>query len=137
MNVVKISPNWALQLIKITLALLITYILSIATPMEFKSVGIIIFPLFLVISLFNIMQLRFLHCYKAGINYSRGVGKQYINADEIKSLSFRRYAIITEFCQGFLPIGRYFEIADIIANMTGILIAFFLSKIHILKNKHS
>jgi VanZ family protein len=46
-------------------------------------------------------------------------------------------AIITEFCQGFLPIGRYFEIADIIANMTGILIAFFLSKIHILKNKHS
>ncbi|KTF13732.1 hypothetical protein [Pseudoalteromonas sp. H105] len=98
MNVVKISPNWTLQLIKITLALLITYILSIATPMEFKSVGIIIFPLFLVISLFNIMQLRFLHCYKAGINYSRGVGKQYINADEIKSLSFRRYAIITEFC---------------------------------------
>ena len=46
-------------------------------------------------------------------------------------------AIITEFCQGFLPIGRYFEIADIIANMTGILIAFFLSKIHIFKNKHS
>ena len=46
-------------------------------------------------------------------------------------------AIITEFCQGFLPIGRFFEIADIIANMTGILIAFFLSKIHILKNKHS
>ena len=44
-------------------------------------------------------------------------------------------AIITEFCQGFLPIGRYFEIADIIANMTGIIIAIFLGKSFILKNK--
>jgi len=44
-------------------------------------------------------------------------------------------AIITEFCQVFLPIGRYFEIADIIANMTGIIIAIFLGKSFILKNK--
>lgn len=44
-------------------------------------------------------------------------------------------AIITEFFQGFLPIGRYFEIADIIANMTGILIGIFLGKSFILKNK--
>jgi VanZ family protein len=58
-----------------------------------------------------------------------------LNWNYIKIVIF--IAIITEFCQGFLPIGRYFEIADIIANMTGILIAFFLSKIHILKNKHS
>ena len=44
-------------------------------------------------------------------------------------------AIITEFFQGVLPIGRYFEIADIIANMTGILIGIFLGKSFILKNK--
>ena len=97
MNVVKLTPNWTLQVIKITLALLITYILSAATPMGFKAVSMIILPLFLIISLFNIMQLRFLHCYKAGINYSRGMGKQYINTDEIKSLNFKRYGIITEF----------------------------------------
>ncbi|WP_394193248.1 hypothetical protein [Pseudoalteromonas atlantica] len=97
MNVVKISPNWTLQLIKISLALFITYILSAATPLEFKSVSIIILPLFLIISFFNIMQLRFLHCYKAGINYSRGAGKQYINADEIKNLSFKRFWVITAF----------------------------------------
>lgn len=43
------------------------------------------------------MQLRFLHCYKAGINYSRGMGKRYINTDEIKSISFKRSGILTEF----------------------------------------
>lgn len=97
MNVVKISPNWTLQLIKISLALLIGYLFSVATPLEFKSLSIIILPLFLIISFFNIMQLRFLHCYKAGINYSRGAGKQYINADEIKNLSFKRFGVITAF----------------------------------------
>ena len=43
--------------------------------------------------------------------------------------------LITEICQGILPIGRYFEIADIIANSLGILIGFSISSLYILKNK--
>ncbi|MGS0536987.1 hypothetical protein [Pseudoalteromonas sp. SaAl2] len=97
MNVVKLSPNWTLQIAKVIFALLVAYILSAITAFGFESASVIIIPLVLVISLFNIMQLRFLHCYKAGVNYSRGLGKRYINADEIKSISFKRYGIITEF----------------------------------------
>ncbi len=96
MNVVKLTPNWTLQIVKVVLALLIAYILSTVTVLGFKSASAIIIPLVLIISLFNIMQLRFLHCYKAGINYSRGMGKQYINADEIKNMSFKRCGIMTE-----------------------------------------
>tara|TARA_B100000768_G_scaffold131195_1_gene121890 strand:- start:4312 stop:4668 length:357 start_codon:yes stop_codon:yes gene_type:complete len=43
--------------------------------------------------------------------------------------------LITEICQGILPIGRYFEIADIIANSLGILVGFSISSLYILKNK--
>jgi|TARA_B100000767_G_scaffold138113_1_gene130650 VanZ family protein len=45
--------------------------------------------------------------------------------------------VITESLQGLLPIGRYFEIADIIANFCGILIGFALTKLYIFKNKLS
>lgn len=97
MNVVKLAPNWTLQIAKVILALFFAYILSAITALGFKSASVIIIPLVLIISLFNITQLRFLHCYKAGINYSRGFSKRYINADEVKSISFKRYGFITEF----------------------------------------
>lgn len=92
MNVVKLSPNWTLQIIKLIFTLSIIYILSVT----FKIVSIFIIGLALIVTFFNIMQLRFLHCYKAGINYSTGMGKRYINTDEIKSISFKRSGILTE-----------------------------------------
>jgi|TARA_B110000305_G_scaffold239688_1_gene308197 VanZ family protein len=60
---------------------------------------------------------------------------------EIKKIKWSYLALvffiglITEICQGILPIGRYFEIADIIANSLGILIGFSISSLYILKNK--
>ena len=44
-------------------------------------------------------------------------------------------ALITEILQGVLPIGRYFELADMIANCIGILFGFIISYILIVKNK--
>jgi len=44
-------------------------------------------------------------------------------------------AIITEILQGILPIGRYFELADMIANCIGILFGVIISYILIIKNK--
>ena len=43
----------------------------------------------------------------------------------------------TELCQGILPIGRYFEIADIIANFIGIFTGTSISYFYIFKNKPS
>ena len=45
-------------------------------------------------------------------------------------------ALTTEICQGILPIGRHFEISDIIANFSGILVGFIISFFYILKKKH-
>lgn len=95
MNIVKLSPNWTLQVIKIVLALVTTY--SVVAVMDLKIVTMVIIPTFLVLTLFNVMQLRFLHCYKAGIYYSGVLGRQYINADEITDVTFKRHSIITEF----------------------------------------
>ena len=44
-------------------------------------------------------------------------------------------ALTTELLQGILPIGRYFEIADMIANCIGIVLGIFVSYIYIIKNK--
>jgi len=44
-------------------------------------------------------------------------------------------ALTTEILQGVLPIGRYFEIADMIANCIGILLGIIISYIYIIKNK--
>tara|TARA_B100001059_G_C17408280_1_gene367184 strand:- start:146 stop:367 length:222 start_codon:yes stop_codon:yes gene_type:complete len=44
--------------------------------------------------------------------------------------------LLIEFFQYILPIGRYFEIADIIANGLGILLGFSMSYYYLLKNKH-
>ncbi|MAU64186.1 MAG: hypothetical protein CMC38_07610 [Flavobacteriaceae bacterium] len=44
-------------------------------------------------------------------------------------------ALITEILQGILPIGRYFEIADILANCIGLLLGFGVSYFYIIKNK--
>lgn len=95
MNIVKLSPNWMLQAIKIIFALVTTY--SVVAVMDLKIVTMVIIPTFLVLTLFNVMKLRFLHCYKAGIYYSGILGRQYINADEITAVTFKRHTIITEF----------------------------------------
>ena len=42
--------------------------------------------------------------------------------------------LLIEFFQYILPTGRYFEIADIIANGLGILLGFSISYLYILKN---
>ena len=44
-------------------------------------------------------------------------------------------ALITEILQGVLPIGRYFEFADMVANIVGIVLGFITYKLLISKNK--
>jgi len=44
-------------------------------------------------------------------------------------------ALITEILQGILPIGRYFEIADMVANCIGILLGLLLTSFIIIKIK--
>ncbi|MFL2638599.1 MAG: VanZ family protein [Flavobacteriaceae bacterium] len=44
-------------------------------------------------------------------------------------------ALITEILQGVLPIGRYFEIADMVANFIGILFGYIIVVSFISKNK--
>ena len=43
-------------------------------------------------------------------------------------------ALITEILQGVLPIGRYFEFADMVANIVGIVLGFITYKLLISKN---
>ena len=43
-------------------------------------------------------------------------------------------ALITEILQGVLPIGRYFEFADMVANFMGIVLGFITYKLLISKN---
>ena len=43
-------------------------------------------------------------------------------------------ALITEILQGVLPIGRYFEFADMVANFVGIVLGFITYKLLISKN---
>ena len=46
-------------------------------------------------------------------------------------------ASLTEFLQGVLPIGRYSDWADFIANSTGILIGILTYRLYFSKNKWS
>ena len=43
-------------------------------------------------------------------------------------------ALITEILQGVLPIGRYFEFADMVANFVGIVLGIITYKLLIFKN---
>ena len=43
-------------------------------------------------------------------------------------------ALVTEILQGVLPIGRYFEFADIVANFVGIVLGYITYKLLISKN---
>lgn len=64
-----------------------------------------ILVIFVVITLLNILHLhlhlhfhlRFLNCYKAGINYTRFLNECYINSEEIKCVSFKPLFICTVF----------------------------------------
>ena len=96
MKTIKLSPNWTLQGSKIALAILV----ALSVTLLGASILMLLLPVLLFITLLNFLELRFLHCYKAGICYSRGLGKRYINAEDIVTVEFNPMAFITVFMQG-------------------------------------
>jgi hypothetical protein len=93
MKMIKLSPNWILQGIKIALAILIALVAnSFGT-----SLLIIILPVLLIFLVLSYLGMRSLYCYKAGICYSLGLGKRYINAEDIKEIEFKSVAFLTVF----------------------------------------
>ncbi|WP_286260122.1 hypothetical protein [Pseudoalteromonas apostichopi] len=93
MKMIKLSPNWILQGIKIALAMLIALVAnSFGT-----SLLIIILPVLLIFLVLSYLGMRSLYCYKAGICYSLGLGKRYINAEDIKEIEFKSVAFLTVF----------------------------------------
>ncbi|MCG9734325.1 MULTISPECIES: hypothetical protein [Pseudoalteromonas] len=93
MKTIKLSPNWTLQGSKIALAILV----ALSVTLLGASILMLLLPVLLFITLLNFLELRFLHCYKAGICYSRGLGKRYINAEDIVTVEFNPMAFITVF----------------------------------------
>lgn len=93
MKTIKLSPNWTVQGSKLVLASLVAFSVNIIGT----SLLMFIMPVLLFITVLNFLQIRFLHCYKAGICYSRGFGKRYINAEEIKAIEFKKVAFLTVF----------------------------------------
>lgn len=101
MKMIKLSPNWILQGIKIALAMLIALVAnSFGT-----SLLIIILPVLLIFLVLSYLGMRSLYCYKAGICYSLGLGKRYINAEDIKEIEFKSVAFLTVF-RVFLKNGK-------------------------------
>ncbi|MGB0922703.1 MAG: hypothetical protein ACPGUW_00330 [Pseudoalteromonas shioyasakiensis] len=93
MKTIKLSPNWTLQGSKIALAILV----AISVTLLGAPLLMLILPALIFITVLNFLQVRFLHCYKAGICYSRGLGKRYINAEDIVTVEFNEVAFITVF----------------------------------------
>ena len=62
-----------------------------------KIVFLTVMPALLIIIAFNILHLRFLHCYKAGICYTRLCTERYINSEEISCVSFSSFFLFTIF----------------------------------------
>ena len=93
MKTIKLSPNWTLQGSKIALAILV----ALSVTLLGAPLLMLMLPALLFITVLNFLQVRFLHCYKAGICYSRGFGKRYINAEEIKAIEFKKVAFLTVF----------------------------------------
>ena len=52
--------------------------------------------------------MRFLYCYNAGICYSLGIGKRYINAEDIKGVEFKSTTFMTIF-KVFLENGKTYS----------------------------
>ncbi|WP_138625218.1 MULTISPECIES: hypothetical protein [Pseudoalteromonas] len=93
MKTIKLSPNWTLQGSKIALAILV----ALSVTLLGAPLLMLMLPALLFITVLNFLQVRFLHCYKAGICYSRGFGKRYINAEDILAVEFNQVAFITVF----------------------------------------
>ena len=93
MKTIKLSPNWTLQGTKIAFAILV--LLSVT----FLGTSLLLFllPILLFITILSFLQLLFLHCYKAGICYSRGIKKRYINTEDIAAVEFSQLAFLTIF----------------------------------------
>ncbi|MBB1299986.1 MULTISPECIES: hypothetical protein [Pseudoalteromonas] len=95
MNSIKLSPNWLLQLVMILTLCAVAFLLTIIFAVNQTFLALIIVPVIFIISILSIINLRFLHCYKAGIYYSQGLGKKYINADEIIDIQFNSLKLLT------------------------------------------
>lgn len=93
MKTIKLSPNWTLQGSKIALAILV----ALSVTLLGAPLLMLMLPALLFITVLNFLQVRFLHCYKAGICYSRRFGKRYINAEDILAVEFNQVAFITVF----------------------------------------
>ncbi|WP_462146328.1 hypothetical protein [Pseudoalteromonas gelatinilytica] len=93
MKTIKLSPNWTLQGSKIALAILI----ALSVTLLGASLMMLLLPALLFLILIHSLKVRYLYCYKAGLCYSRGFGKRYINAEDIVTVEFNQMAFITVF----------------------------------------
>jgi hypothetical protein len=89
MNIVKLVPNWPLQLAKCIIVSCLFLLIPILFPVTFKATFAGLIPTLLAILVFNKINLRSLYCYEPGICYKRVYGVRYINREEIKSISFK------------------------------------------------
>lgn len=95
MNAIKLNPNWLLQLVIILIVAMVAFSSTLIFTVNQTALALTITPVVFMISILNIINLRFLHCYKAGIYYSQGLGKKYINADEIADIHFHSLKLLT------------------------------------------
>jgi len=70
MKSIKLAPNWWLQFTKCILAFSIIFLIHIIFSVNLKIVFLTVMPALLIVP-FKILYFRFLHCYKAGICYTR------------------------------------------------------------------
>jgi len=115
----------------------------------FKKITIFYTALIICVSLIPIPKLPFpefslsdksLHLIAYFIMSSMWLRLGFFESNKIKwSYFFLVFstALITEILQGVLPIGRYFELADMAANCIGILLGLIISYIYIIKNKET
>ena len=115
-----------------------------------KKVTILYTLLIVIISLIPIPQIpfpetslfqwdKFFHMLVYLVMSMMWITNGFLNTKKFKwsyLLNVFFLGLLIEFFQYILPIGRYFEIADIIANGLGILLGFLISYSYLLKNKH-
>ncbi len=115
-----------------------------------KKVTILYTLLIVIISLIPIPQIpfpetsffqwdKFFHTLVYLVMSMMWITNGFLNTKKLKwSYLFNVFflGLLIEFFQYILPTGRYFEIADIIANGLGILLGFSMSYYYLLKNKH-
>lgn len=97
MKSIKLAPNWWLQFTKCVFAFSLIFLIHIIFSENLEVVFFTASPVLLIIIAFNILHLRFLHCYKAGICYTRLCTERYINSEEITFVSFSSFFLFTIF----------------------------------------